>query len=60
MRTSSWLVIAVLVMGGVSFLAIPADLSAAGTVEVDTNYYTCPDEATSLSECTWDGEYFNP
>jgi len=42
------------------FLATPNIGFAAGTVEVDINYYLCPDDASSLADCTWEGEYFKP
>lgn len=67
MRRGSWFVISVLILGGAVLLVTPTDLSAAGSTEVERHHYLCPVDpvtlevnATSLSECSWEGMYFKP
>jgi len=57
----------VLILGGTILLTGPANLSAAGSTEIERHHYMCPVDpdtgeiiATSLSECTWEGMYFKP
>jgi len=43
-----------------AMLTLPESGQAARQYEVETNYYSCPQDAESLQECTWNGMVFAP
>ena len=49
---------AVGLVAGVAALLWPSAASALGGSEIETNFYQCPENATSLAQCTWTGWVF--